>query len=650
MLRFVPGAGRKLRCKAPNGNQIFTFAIEKRRRKAHAVPVHRTVLSRLLAAILFLAAALNLAAQGTAISYQGRLNVSGTPANTNYDFRFAVFNAPTNGTLVSVWLTNNAVPVSNGLFTVILDFGSGVFDGTSNGSNDWLDIAVCAVGVTSFTELTPRQPILPVPYALFATSASNLLGSLLATQITGTISSALISGVYSNSVNFVNATNSFAGNGSDLTSLNASQITSGTLADTRLASDVALLDQNQTFAGANTFNGANSFTASNSFTGPNGFAGANTFAGTGTYNGVNTFSNFGNSFSGSFFGNGLVGWVAVSGTTQLAARDHGYMLTSSGLTTVTLPPSSGLTSGDIVRVSGGGGGGWLVAVNSGQSILGNFAAYTNSFMVSLPTSPTINAKSVAASADGVRMYAVGSDVTGVYASSDSGHTWGLINADLGSTYYYNSVACSADGKTLYAQRSSGNTIQESTNGGRTWSSSSTGYGYAIACTASGTLIPPSSGYNFACSGNGTYLARLTVASGAIYIGSSGGGWISVKGPPGVTVTSLAGSSDCTRLVAAVTNGLLYASSNQGSTWTTLTVTNQAWSGVWMSPDGSKFAASVSEIGSTINGGVFSCVVSPQPGTVSTVSICGSQGSAVELQYLGGNQFMPVSATGLLWAN
>lgn len=628
--------------------------------------VQRTVLSRLLAAVFLFAAALNLAAQGTAISYQGRLNVSGTPANTNYNFRFAVFDAPTNGNRISIWLTNAAVPVSNGLFTVTLNFGPGVFNGTDNGSNDWLDIGVCAMGLTNFTDLTPRQPILPVPYALFATSASNLLGTLLATQLAGTVSSALISGTYSNGVNFVNASNSFTGNGSNLTSLNASQITSGTLADVRLASDVALLDQNQTFSGANTFNGPNTFNGANIFNASNSFTGPNRFSGTNSFSGINTFNNNGNYFVGSFFGNGLVGWTPVYGTSTNAMRDTGYLLLNVGLSTVTLPATASLLVGDIVRVSGGGGGGWLVKENSGQSILGNFAAYRNSFMVRLPSNPTmnpptINAKSVAASADGVRMYVAGSDVpsqeTGVYASSDSGQTWSPINADGGGTgnfYDYNSVACSADGKTLYAQRSSGYLIEVSTNGGLTWSGSSTGYGNAIACTASGTLITANDGYNYACSGNGTCRARLSSAGAITVSVNSGASYpVNVTAPAGVTVTSLAVSSDCTRMLAACSNNLLYASSNQGSTWTTLTVTNQAWSGAWMSPDGSKFAASVSEVGSTIDGGVYSCAVSPQPSTATTTSsgsICGSQGAAVELQYLGGGQFMPVGATGLLWAN
>jgi hypothetical protein len=71
----------------------------------------------------------------------------------------------------------------------------------------------------------------------------------------------------------------------------------------------------------------------------------------------------------------------------------------------------------------------------------------------------------------------------------------------------------------------------------------------------------------------------------------------------------------------------------------------------MSPDGSKFAASVNTSGSG-TGGVYYCNVSTLPNTSTSNggTICGSQGSAVELQYIGGGKFMPVSSTGLIWAN
>jgi hypothetical protein len=605
--------------------------------------VHRKILSRLCAAVFFLAAALNLSAQGTAIFYQGRLNVAGVPANTNYDLRFAVYDAVTNGNRISLSLTNFAVPVSNGLFSVTLDFGPGIFNGTANGSNDWLDIGVRAIGVTNFTVLAPRQPILPVPYALFAVSASNLLGSLQSTQLVGRVASAQISGTYSNSVNFSSGANTFAGtfsgDGSNLGNLNAGNVSAGTLADARLSGNVALLNANQTFIGANTFNGNGAYN------------GVNTFTGGGTYSGVNTFSNNANYFQGSFFGNGLVGWIAISGTATTAMRDAGYMLQNASLTSLTLPASASLTPGDIVRVSGAGTGGWLVKENAGQSILGNFAAYRNGYLVALPldTLP-INQDyhGVAASADGIRVYAVGNSLTGVYASSDRGRTWTQVSSNqLSGTWF--SVACSANGKIVYVEPYSGGVIQKSSDSGMTWSSSGvSATATFISCSADGGTLFPS---NYACSGNGTYLAR--VVGGVINYSINGGStWNSILTAPAAGVTCLGVSSDCTRMVAGVNNGSLYATSNQGQTWTQLTATSQVWSGAWMSPDGSKFAATVSKSGG-VNGSINYCDVSALPNTVSTTStgsLCGSQGSAVELQFLGGGQFMPVSSTGLIWAN
>jgi len=160
----------------------------------------------------------------------------------------------TNGTQASISVTNFNVAMSNGLFIATLNFGSGLFTGT----NYWLDIAVRATNVTTaFTTLVPRQPILPVPYAIFANSASNVLGNVSATQLTGTVGSAQISGNYSGTVNFSSAANTFSGtfsgNGAALNSLNASQLTSGTVADARLTPNVALLDHNQTFTGVNNF-------------------------------------------------------------------------------------------------------------------------------------------------------------------------------------------------------------------------------------------------------------------------------------------------------------------------------------------------------------------------------------------------------------
>lgn len=659
----------------------FSFEISPGKR--HCSRVHRKILFRLLPAVFFLAAALNLCAQGTAISYQGRFIDSGVPANTNYDFRFTVYTAVTAGTNVSYALTNYAVPVSNGLFMTTLDFGPGVFNGTVNGSNYWLDIGVRAIGVTNFTVLTPRQPILPVPYAIFATSASNLLGTLQSTQLVGSISSSLLSGSYTNGVNFSNATNVFngvfSGNGTNLNNLNGSQITGGTIADARLTTNVALLNRSQTFSGTNTFNGTNYF------------------------NGINVFTNNGNYFQGSFFGNGLVGWLAVNGTYTNVMRDAGYMLLNPGLTTVQLPTAAQLLPGDIVRISGAGAGGWLVQENSGQSIMGNFASYRKSFL--LAGSPSGDWRRLACSADGTRMYAgVNGLTTGVYYSTDFGHTW--VSSPAPGTQWY-SVACSANGNIIFAAANGGsNPIQYSSNGGLSFSSGGGSSNWtAIACSADGSkylagvtsgLLVVSSGTApnasgawtaVACSGDGnnyaaalgslvytstnggsswqspsslpgTCYALAPAASGLKLVAAYNGGigtstnfgvtWTTIT-PAGGLWSCVAASSDCNRLVAGVSNGLFYASANFGATWTTLSSTNQAWSGAAMSADGSKFVATVANNGTT--GGIFYSGTTAQPSTISTNStISGSQGSAVELQYLGNGQFMPVSSTGLIWAN
>ncbi len=107
---------------------------------------------------------------GTAFSYQGQLQDNAQPASGFYDLRFTVFDAPTNGSMVSDVLTKAATPVSNGLFTVTLDFGSDVFTGEAR----WLEIGVHSnSSPADFTLLSPRQPLTPSPYALYAPKAGD---------------------------------------------------------------------------------------------------------------------------------------------------------------------------------------------------------------------------------------------------------------------------------------------------------------------------------------------------------------------------------------------------------------------------------------------------------------------------------------------
>src|SRR5208337_5208923 len=80
-------------------------------------------------------------AQGTAFTYQGQLQNNGSPASGTYNLTFSLFNTDTSGVAIAGPVTNNAVGVTNGLFTVLIDFGSGVFTGQTNWLDNWLEIA-----------------------------------------------------------------------------------------------------------------------------------------------------------------------------------------------------------------------------------------------------------------------------------------------------------------------------------------------------------------------------------------------------------------------------------------------------------------------------------------------------------------------------
>src|ERR1017187_1086365 len=172
----------------------------------------------ILALLATLAPQTSTFAQGTAFTYQGRLLDTGSPANGNYDMRFYLRDALSAGNPVGATNTLAPVAVSNGLFTVVLDFGSGIFTGSAR----WLEIAVRTNGsVSAYNALSPREALTAVPYAI---TAGNLTGTLPASQLSGTLPSAQFSGTYSGAVTLNNAGNSFSGNGAALTGVNAATL------------------------------------------------------------------------------------------------------------------------------------------------------------------------------------------------------------------------------------------------------------------------------------------------------------------------------------------------------------------------------------------------------------------------------------------
>jgi hypothetical protein len=169
-----------------------------------------------LLATLWLLVTINLQlstarAQGTAFTYQGQLMSAGDPANGAYDFKLTLFNALTNGTTVAGPVTNLAVAVSNGLFTTTIDFGD-AFDGNFY----WLRLQVRTNGAAAFTTLAPRQQLTPTPYAVFATTASNVSGTVAFSQ--------LPAGLVTNNETALNLTGNFSGNGAALTNVNAATL------------------------------------------------------------------------------------------------------------------------------------------------------------------------------------------------------------------------------------------------------------------------------------------------------------------------------------------------------------------------------------------------------------------------------------------
>ena len=293
---------------------------------------------------------------GTAFTYQGRLKSAGQPANGNYDLRFTLYDAATNGAVVAGPLTNAAVVVSNGYFIVVLDFGA-VFTGNAG----WLEIAVRTNGSSSpYGAPSARQPLTPTPYALYASSAglaatattagtANNLAGNLSGDVTGTQAATVVARVGGQSATVVAngsvtanaATNantpdrivkrdasgnfsagaitaaSFTGGGSGLTGLTASQLTSGTVPDGRLAG---------TYSSALTLNNAGNSLSGNG-AGLTSLNAANLANGTvpsarlsGTYPNAVVFNNAGNSFSGN--GSGLTG-TGLAQTTVLNVNCSG---------------------------------------------------------------------------------------------------------------------------------------------------------------------------------------------------------------------------------------------------------------------------------------------------------------------------------------
>jgi hypothetical protein len=119
-------------------------------------------------------------AQGTGFTYNGRLNNNGASANGSYDMRFTIYDAGAGNNVIAGPLTISPVDVANGLFTVRIDFGAGVFTGPPR----WLNVEVQPTGGGGFVALTPRQEVTSSPYSIQAQTAGSVVnGGVAANQL-----------------------------------------------------------------------------------------------------------------------------------------------------------------------------------------------------------------------------------------------------------------------------------------------------------------------------------------------------------------------------------------------------------------------------------------------------------------------------------
>jgi hypothetical protein len=148
-------------------------------------------------------------AQTTAFTYQGRLSDSNVAASGLYDFQFALYDVLSGGTQIGTTQTVSGNTVTNGIFTVQIDFGANAL---ATGADRYLEIKVKKPADASYTTLTPRQQLTSTPYSvrtLFAGAADSLstacVGCVTDSQI-NSIDGSKVTGTVANSAALNNLT------------------------------------------------------------------------------------------------------------------------------------------------------------------------------------------------------------------------------------------------------------------------------------------------------------------------------------------------------------------------------------------------------------------------------------------------------------
>ena len=196
------------------------------------------------------------------MTYQGFLvdgtgTALGNTAPKNYDVIFRIYDDQSAGTLR--WSEQQTVTIDKGYFSVLLGEGaavgiethpplSDVFKGAT-ASDRYIGVTVKGIGSSgSDVNILPRLRLISSPYAFLAHNAVRVVQDTGADLITAVGNAVTVSGP-------VTAT-TFTGNGANLTALNGTQVTTGTIADARLSGNIPRLNaSSQTFTGNMTVGG-----------------------------------------------------------------------------------------------------------------------------------------------------------------------------------------------------------------------------------------------------------------------------------------------------------------------------------------------------------------------------------------------------------
>lgn len=317
-----------------------------------------------------------------------------------------------------------------------------------------------------------------------------------------------------------------------------------------------------------------------------------------------------------------VPWVVVTGTSQVAAENTGYITMNDALTSITLPASPAV--GSVVRIAGIGYGGWRTELNAGQYISSNGGYNVPPAAMGLNWIQRGGQEywgPIATSNDGTKLVATSWHTGLLYTSINGGIFWTVreIIPGEGNVYRsWSSLASSSNGTKLVAAVGGGQ-IYTSADSGATWTPREVIPGEGAVSRNWSSLASSSDGSKLAATING----------GSIYTSSdSGSTWTLREIVPGEGSVNRVwprtiSSSDGLKLAAVEWGGLLYTSDNSGITWTVREITpgegsiSRTWVDIASSNDGSKLAAL------TTDGGLYTSANSGATWTPRTILPAGT---------------------------